>query len=122
MDVSFSPDGKYITTVVKNGERRTWSAITGELLNNGSGDQDPNVVVVQGIIVDEKNNPVGRVRVSVIGQSQTVITQLNGTFVLRTRAAVGQQILIYAEKTGYKAVKQYHPAGAGPITIILEKE
>jgi hypothetical protein len=29
--------------------------------------------------------------------------------------------MIHAEKPGYKAVNQYHPAGEEPATIILER-
>jgi hypothetical protein len=79
-------------------------------------------VVVRGIVVDEANNAIGEVRVSVVGhESEAVITQPNGGFVLPAHAAVGQQILLHAEKPGYKAVNQYHPAGEEPVTIILER-
>jgi hypothetical protein len=79
-------------------------------------------IVVRGIVVDEANNAIGEVRVSVVGyEAEMVITQPNGGFVLPAHAAVGQQILLHAEKPGYKAVNQYHPAGEEPVTIILER-
>lgn len=79
-------------------------------------------VVVRGTVVDEVNNAVEGVRVSVSGhESEAVVTKANGGFVLPAHAAVGQQVLLHAEKAGYKAVNQYHPAGDEPATIVLEK-
>jgi hypothetical protein len=79
-------------------------------------------VVIRGIVVDEANNAIGEVRVNVVGyESEAVITQANGGFVLPAHAAISQQILLHAEKPGYKAVNQYAPAGDESATIILEK-
>lgn len=79
-------------------------------------------VVVRGIVVDETNNAIGEVRVNVVGyESEAVITKPNGGFVLPAHAAVGQQVLLHAEKPEYKAKNQYHPAGDEPVTIILER-
>jgi hypothetical protein len=79
-------------------------------------------VIVRGIVLDEANNAIGEVRVNIVGyESELVITQPNGGFVLPAHAAVGQQVLLHAEKPGYKAVNQYHPAGEEPVTIILER-
>lgn len=91
-------------------------AVTVELIKN------VKEVVVRGVVLDEANNAVGEVRVNVVGyESETVVTQPNGGFVLSAHAAVGQQVLLHAEKPGYKAVNQYHPAGEDPATIILER-
>lgn len=35
-------------------------------------------------------------------------------------SADGQQVQLHAEKEGYEAVTQFHPAGAFPATLILE--
>lgn len=79
-------------------------------------------VVVRGTVVDEANNAVEGARVSVTGhESEAVVTKANGGFVLPAHAAVGQQVLLRAEKAGYKAVSQYHPAGDEPATLTLER-
>lgn len=85
--------------------------------------KDVKEVVVRGIVLDESNNTIGEVRVNVVGhESEAVITQPNGGFALPAHAAVGQQVLLHAEKPGYRAVNQYHPAGDEPATIILERK
>lgn len=79
-------------------------------------------VLVRGIVLDESNNAVSGARVSVVGfESEAVTTKADGGFVLPAHAAVGQQVLLHAEKPGYRAVNQYHPAGDEPATIILER-
>lgn len=84
--------------------------------------RDVKDVVVRGIVLDESNHAIGEVRVNVVGhESEAVITRPDGGFVLPAHAAVGQQVLLHAEKPGYKAVNQYHPAGDEPATIILER-
>ena len=94
----------------------TSPAVTIELIKNIKG------VVVRGTVIDEAGNAIGEVRVSVAGyEAESVITQPNGGFVLPAHAAVGQQVLVHAEKPGYKAINQYHPAGEEPATIILER-
>jgi len=85
--------------------------------------KDVKEVVVRGIVLDESNHAIGEVRVNLVGhESEAVITRPNGGFVLPAHAAVGQQVLLHAEKPGYKAVNQYHPAGEEPATIILERK
>lgn len=80
-------------------------------------------VFVRGIVIDESNNAVSGVRVSVVGfESEAVTTKADGGFVLPAHAAVGQQVMLHAEKPGHKAVNQYHPAGDEQATIILERK
>jgi hypothetical protein len=80
-------------------------------------------VLVRGIVVDESNNALGEVRVNIVGfESEAVRTQPDGGFVLPAHAAVNQQVLLHAEKLGYKAVNQYHPAGDESATIVLERK
>lgn len=97
-------------------ERDANPAVTIQLIKN---DKE---VIVRGVVLDEANNAVGGARVNVVGyESESVVTQPNGGFVLPAHAAVGQQVLLHAEKPGYRAVSQYHPAGEEPVTIILER-
>jgi hypothetical protein len=64
----------------------------------------------------------GRVQVSIVGyEGEAVSTGSAGQFVLPAHAADGQQVQLHAEKAGYEAVTQFHPAGTFPANLILEK-
>lgn len=77
---------------------------------------------VQGIVLDGAGKALEGVRVSVIGhEGEAVSTGPGGQFVLPAHAADGQQVQLHAEKDGYEAVTQFHPAGAFPATIVLER-
>lgn len=80
-------------------------------------------VTVSGIVVDASGKSVADVRISVIGHGyEAVATDATGGFVLPSHAADGQQVELHAEKAGYKAASQFHPAGNEPATIVLERE
>jgi hypothetical protein len=76
---------------------------------------------VRGQVVDGKNQAIAGARVVVIGyESDVVITKEDGNFELPAHA-VGQMVTLHAEKPGYDAVTQRHPAGRHPATLVLEK-
>jgi len=83
----------------------------------------PNqAATVRGIVVDEAGNALEGVRVSIVGHGdETVTTKPGGEFFLPAHAADGQQVQLRAEKTGYNAVTQFHPAGRFPATLVLER-
>jgi hypothetical protein len=93
---------------------------------------NPNTIVqlsagekaqVRGIVQDQADHAIEGVRASVIGYGgpETVTTQKDGNFVLPAHAADGQQVQVHAEKPGYRAVNQYHPAGREPLTLVLTR-
>jgi hypothetical protein len=73
---------------------------------------------VSGLVEDESSRAITGATVSVLG-GETGSTTPNGTFTLKANAAVGQEVRLHAEKTGYQSVDQDHPAGRGPVTIVL---
>lgn len=76
---------------------------------------------VRGQIVDSKNRGVAGARVFVVGfEDDVVITKEGGNFELPAHAAVGQTVNLHAEKAGFLAVTQEHPAGDHPATLVLE--
>jgi len=79
-------------------------------------------VTVRGIVLDESGNALEGARVSVVGhEGEAVTTGSGGQFVLPAYAADGQQVQIHAEKPGYEGITQFHPAGAFPATLSLER-
>src|SRR5215475_7965077 len=86
-----------------------------------SADYNPAVVIqlerdtsakVRGRVVDSRGRAVPGVRVSVAGYGdEAVITKEGGNFELPAHAAAGQQILLYAELTGYRPARQHFSAG-----------
>lgn len=77
---------------------------------------------VRGQVVDGKNRAVVGVRVFVVGyESEAVITKEGGNFELPAHAAVDQRVLLHAEKSGYLAVKLWHPAGDAPAVLSLKR-
>lgn len=77
---------------------------------------------VRGQIVDGRNHAIAGARVFVVGyESEAVITTVGGNFELPAHAAVNQQVLLHAEKSGYSAVKLWHPAGDTPAVLILKR-
>ena len=95
-------------------------------------DRNPTVTVqlakdtsatVRGIVVDGSNKAVPGARVSVVGfEPEAVVTQGGGNFLLPAHAANGQQVQLHAEKAGYAAVNQWHPAGDHPATLVLDRK
>ena len=95
-------------------------------------DRNPTVTVqlakdasatVRGIVVDGSGKAILGARVSVVGfESETVVTRAGGNFLLPAHAANGQQAQLHAEKAGYAAVNQWHPAGDEPATLVLDRK
>jgi len=84
--------------------------------------QRDNSANVRGQVVDGKNRAVVGARVFVVGYgSEAVITKEGGNFELPAHAEVDQGVLLYAEKRGYPAVKQWHPAGDAPAVLLLKR-
>lgn len=76
---------------------------------------------VRGQVVDSKNRAIMGARVFIVGfEGDIVITKEGGNFELPAHAAVGQTVKLHAEKAGFLAVTQEHPAGDHPATLVLE--
>lgn len=81
-----------------------------------------NSASIRGIVVDGAGRAIAGVRVSVVGYgNEAVLTQAGGNFVLPAHAAPDQQVQLNAEKAGYAATLQWHPAGDFPATIVLDR-
>jgi hypothetical protein len=77
---------------------------------------------VRGIVLDEAGNALEGVRVSIVGhEGEAISTGFAGQFVLPAHAADGQQVQLHAEKAEYEPITQFHPAGAFPANLTLEK-
>lgn len=78
---------------------------------------------VRGIVVDGSGQAIAGARVSVVGyESEAVVTQAGGNFLLPAHAASGQQVQLHAERAGYAAATQWHPAGDEPATLVLDRK
>src|SRR5262245_61657997 len=96
-----------------------------------SADYNPAVIIqlerdtsakVRGRVVDSRGRAVKGARVSVVGyEDEAVITKEGGNFELPAHAAVGQQILLHAEKTGYRPARKHDSGGDDPVELILER-
>lgn len=77
---------------------------------------------VRGQVVDGKDHAIAGARVLVVGyENNVVVTKEGGNFELPAHAAVGQMVTLHAEKAGYAAVTQRHPAGNHTAKLVLEK-
>ena len=96
-----------------------------------SADYNPAVIIqlerdtsakIRGRVVDSRGRAVKGVRVFVAGyEDEYIITKEGGNFELPAHAAVGQQVLLHAEKTGYRPVTLHHSAGDDPAELKLER-
>jgi hypothetical protein len=78
------------------------------------------LVSIRGIVINESQKGIEGVKVKAVGyETEIATTQKDGDFVLQKHFTDGQQVLLRAERKGYAAVEQYHPAGAEPVTIVL---
>ena len=77
---------------------------------------------VRGIVQDDSGQVLSGARVNVAGYKEAITTSMTGNFVLSAHAAIGQSVLLHAEKAGYKPTDQYHPAGDQPAVIILNRK
>ncbi len=77
---------------------------------------------VRGQIVDNKNRGIAGVKVFVVGyDAEAVTTKEGGNFELPAHAAIDQQVLVHAEKAGYRGADRHHPAGETVLKMKLEK-
>ena len=79
-----------------------------------------NNAMISGLVEDKGGLAVPGARVTVLAGEST-LTAPDGTFTVKTAAAIGQQVRLHVEKVGYNAVDQDHPAGRDPVTIVLTK-
>lgn len=94
-------------------------------------DSNPAIVInlkrddsarVRGQVVDKKNRAISGARVFVVGyEAEAIVTKDGGNFELPAHAALNQQVLLHAEKSGYPAAKLWHPAGDTPAVLPLER-
>jgi hypothetical protein len=77
---------------------------------------------VRGQIVDNKNRGIAGVKVFVVGyDAEAVTTKAGGNFELPAHAAIDQQVLVHAEKQGYRGADRHHPAGDTSLKMTLGK-
>ena len=77
---------------------------------------------IRGKVVDSRGNAVAGARISVAGyEAEAFTTQAGGNFDLPAHAAVHQQVLLQADKRGYRAASEYHQAGDDPATLTLKR-
>ncbi len=77
---------------------------------------------VRGQIVDNKNRGITGVKVFVVGyDAEAMTTKEGGNFELPAHAAIDQQVLVHAEKTGYRGADRHHPAGDTTLKMTLGK-
>ena len=77
---------------------------------------------VRGQIVDNKNRGITGVKVFVVGyDTEAVTTKEGGNFELPAHAAIDQQVLVHAEKQGYRGADRHHPAGETQLKMTLGK-
>jgi hypothetical protein len=80
-------------------------------------------VTIAGIVEDSQRNGLAGVLVSVIGRpaDEAVTTRAGGAFTLFAHASVGQQVMLHAEKKGYRTVDQWSQAGDDGTVLILTR-
>lgn len=82
---------------------------------------NPKDATVTGLVEDDNGRAIRGAAVSVLGGGSGE-TSSSGGFTLRTNTASGQMVQLHAEKAGYRAADQEHPAGGFPVTIVLTKD
>ena len=106
------------------------SALHGRLEMKLDADPNPSVIiylerdrtsVVSGMVQDERGYVVKDARVSIPG-IKAVISDENGNFSLPAQAAVGQEVLLHVEKSGYEAVDQLIQVGEENFVVKLPRE
>ena len=122
----------YRTTMPANGKVTIYADLDSAFLHGHTDlelatDPNPSVTIelkangnaaVSGLVEDNAGHAVSGATVTVLG-GESSLTTPNGTFAVKTSAAVGQQVRLHVEKVGYHAVDQDHPAGREPVTIVL---
>jgi hypothetical protein len=73
---------------------------------------------VNGAVQGEAGRGLKGARVSIPGGT-AVETDADGNFRIANAGSAGQKVLVHAEKSGYKPVSQYHPAGDDPVILVL---
>jgi hypothetical protein len=74
---------------------------------------------ISGLVQDDEGRAIAGATVIIVG-GESGTTSAAGAFTLKAGAAIGQTVRVHAEKTGYAATDQDHPAGREPVTIVLE--
>jgi len=120
-----------------DGKLTVWASVEAAYLKGSQemqldADHNPGAVIrlysdktatVRGLVMDRRGRAVGGARVSVAGyESEAVVTERGGNFVLLAHAARDQNVLLHAEADGYAAVTQWHMAGDQPATIVLDRK
>lgn len=103
--------------------------LTGKTELTLSNDYNPTVTVslvrvetkIRGQLVDRKNRAVAGALVFVVGyQAEAAITKEDGNFELPAHAAIGQQVLLHAEKDSLSA-SGWYSAGDFPAVLMIER-
>jgi hypothetical protein len=82
----------------------------------------PNDVEIRGAVVDEKQNAISGVRVNIVGHSaEEIETDRSGGFTLKSHAGKNQQVRLHFEKTSFRSVEDYYPAGQRSITVMMHR-
>lgn len=80
---------------------------------------DTEKVMIKGIVEDGQRNGLQGVFVTVVGSTENITTREGGGFTLAAHAPIGQQVLVHAEKKGYKSVDQWAQAGDANTVLVL---
>jgi len=121
-------------SVPANGRLIVYAAVPSAFLTGKgeltlSGDRNQNLpvklamdtsAIVSGMVVNDAGEAISGARVSIEGQ-ESVLTQADGNFQLPAHAPEGKQVLLHAEKAGYKPTDQLHPAGS-TVTLQLQRK
>lgn len=120
-----------------NGKVTVFAAVPNAYLSGSTevalgNDYNPPVILqlnsqafapVHGVVINEDGKGVEGATVRAVGyETDASTTGKGGQFSLLTHAHEGQQVLLQADKDGYKAVTQNHPAGDEPVTIVLSRK
>jgi Carboxypeptidase regulatory-like domain len=121
----------------KDGKLTVWASLDTAYLKGSremqlDHDHNPGVTIqldsdktatVRGIVIDRNGRAIAGTQVSVTGyEGESVVTQVDGNFVLPAHAARNQNVQLHAEAKGYKGANQYQPAGDKPATIVLDRK
>lgn len=83
---------------------------------------DTEKVTIGGIVQDRSGRAVAGATVTVAGHGdEKVTTDDTGSFTLKAHAAVGQKVLLHAEKKAAGVANEYHVAGPDPAILVLKR-
>jgi hypothetical protein len=82
----------------------------------------PTTAHVRGTVIDAAQRTIKGARVSLIGRSESVVTDESGSFDLPAGVPEGTDVQIRAEHNGHRVSTLLHPAGDTPAVIVLDPD